>query len=104
MRGDKKLNIDPEAGPIRAPVVLWGPYLWTDGARPRPDDGLAWLPRDVERDGMHPSASGRDKVARLLLDFFKTHPLAQPWFTGRGLELKPAELPEAHKPAPAEAL
>jgi len=104
MHGDKKLNIDPSAGPIRAPVVLWGPYLWTDGARPRPDDGLVWLPGDVERDGMHPSVSGRDKVARLLLDFFKTNPLAQPWFTGRGLELPPAELPEVRKPVTEDAL
>ena len=104
MRGDKRLNIDPDAGPIRAPVVLWGPYLWADGARARLDDGLTWQPRDVESDGMHPSASGRDKVARLLLDFFKTNPLAQPWFTGRGLELKPIELPDMHKPAPEETL
>ncbi len=103
MRGDKKLNLDPEQGPIRAPVVMWGPYLWTDGAKAR-EDGLTWLPRDVERDGVHPSASGRDKVAHLLLDFFKTNPLAMPWFTGRGLDLQPAESIQPHKPVSPEAL
>ena len=103
MRGDKKLNVDPEQGPVRAPVVLWGPYLWADGAKAR-EDGLMWLPRDVERDGVHPSQSGRDKVARLLLDFFKTDPLATPWYTGRGLELQPAEPIQSHKPATVEDL
>ncbi len=34
----------------------------------------------VARDGTHPSESGRDKVARLLLDFFTTDALANSWF------------------------
>ena len=34
----------------------------------------------LARDGTHPSDSGREKVARLLLDFFKTDPTAKSWF------------------------
>jgi hypothetical protein len=33
-------------------------------------------------DGTHPSMTGRDKVAGLLLKFFKTDPLAKGWFLG----------------------
>ncbi len=104
LRGDKRLNADPEAGQVMAPVVLWGPYLWADGATPVAADGLKWEPEDVARDGVHPSERGREKVARLLLEFFRTHPLAQPWFTGHGLEVKPIELPEARPPAPENGL
>jgi len=31
-------------------------------------------------DGMHPSPSGKQKVARMLLNFFKTDPPARKWF------------------------
>ena len=47
-----------------APAVLWGPYLWTDGVKPRKSDNLVWLKEDVTtKDGTHPSNSGREKVA-----------------------------------------
>ncbi len=65
------------------PVVLWGPYLWADGTTPRKSDGLVWTRDDLGKDGTHPSESGRDKVARMLLAFFKTDPLAKVWFTAR---------------------
>lgn len=61
------------------PVLLWGPYLWADGTTPRTSDGLVWTREDLAKDGTHPSESGKDKVARLLLAFFKT----QPWFAAR---------------------
>lgn len=32
---------------------------------------------------MHPSANGREKVARLLLEFLKTDETAKPWFPGK---------------------
>jgi hypothetical protein len=32
---------------------------------------------------VHPSQTGREKVARLLLDFCKTNPPAAPWFTAK---------------------
>jgi hypothetical protein len=66
-----------------APVLLWGPYLWADGAIPR-SDGLAWLCEDLLSDGVHPESSGRQKVAEMLLDFFSTDPLTSTWFVPSG--------------------
>ena len=77
--GDPQLNADPGAGPIEAPVLLWGPYLWANGAMPRASDGLTWDPADVESDGVHPSASGEAKVAHLLQEFLATEASAAPW-------------------------
>lgn len=79
IQGNKALNYDPAKGPVKAPVLLWGPYLWADGTKPRAD-GLVYLREDLARDGTHPSPSGRQKVARLMLDFYKTDPLAKSWF------------------------
>src|SRR4030095_2123247 len=62
--GDPSLNADAARGAVRAPLLLWGPYLWADGATPRKADGLSYSPEDFGRDGTHPSPSGRDKVAR----------------------------------------
>jgi hypothetical protein len=42
-----------------------------------------WTCADVAEDGIHPSASGRLKVARLLLAFFTSDPTARPWFVER---------------------
>jgi hypothetical protein len=64
---------------LRGPWIGWGPYLWTDGRKGR-SDGFVWTCDDVKRDGTHPSAVGAAKVARLLLDFFKTDPTAKGWF------------------------
>jgi hypothetical protein len=66
-------------GRVSGPWVGWGPYLWTDGAKGR-SDGLVWTCGDVIQDGVHPSPSGRRKVAELLLDFFTSDPTAMPWF------------------------
>jgi hypothetical protein len=68
--GDAELNCDPQRGAVRAPVLLWGPYLWADGDNPRKADGLAWRRADFHVDGTHPSREGRRKVAELLLKFF----------------------------------
>ena len=70
------------AGKVTGPWLGWGPYLWTDGLRGR-NDGLFWACDDVENDGTHPSRSGIQKVATLLLDFFKTDPTARRWFVVR---------------------
>ena len=35
---------------------------------------------DLVADGVHPSPGGRQKVAEMLLGFFKTDPLAATWF------------------------
>ena len=80
VEGRKELNHDPEKGKVRAPLVLWGPYLWADGDKPRKADGLVWLAEDLARDGTHPSLKGRQKVAKLILGFMKTDPTAKLWF------------------------
>jgi hypothetical protein len=78
--GKPALNFDPARGPVKSPLLLWGPYLWADGQTPRHADQLTYLPADFGPDGTHPSNSGREKVAHLLLDFFKTDPTAKSWF------------------------
>jgi hypothetical protein len=80
IKGDPDLNYDPARGPVKSPLLLWGPYLWANGLTPRKSDGLAWERGDFVRDGVHPSPSGRQKVANLLLTFFKTDPYAKTWF------------------------
>ncbi len=82
MAGDPDLNHDPRRGEVKAPLLLWGPYLWADGTSPR-RDGLTWEQADFEPDGRHPSPSGEEKVAAMLSDFFAADPTAQPWFPAR---------------------
>jgi len=65
------------------PVLLWGPYLWADGETPRKSDGLTYARDDLALDGTHPSNSGRQKVAELLLRFFRTDETARGWFVGQ---------------------
>ena len=62
-----------------APWLGWGPYLWADGLRPR-SDALTWACADFSADGTHPSSSGRQKVAQLLLQFLRTDATAREWF------------------------
>jgi len=74
-----QLNYDPARGPVVAPWISWGPYLWVNGTVPR-SDGLTWLCSDLENDFTHPNTNGVAKVGRQLLAFFKTDPTATPWF------------------------
>ena len=83
--GDPLLNWDPARGEVRAPIAVWGPYLWTCGAHPRRIDGLAWTEADVRsNDHMHPSEAGCRKVTGQLLQFLKTDPGARLWFMKPG--------------------
>jgi hypothetical protein len=66
-------------GTLKGPWLGWGPYLWTDGTAGR-NDGLIWSCDDVDDDGTHPSKLGAQKVANLLVTFFKTDPTARRWF------------------------
>ncbi len=81
LNGDPALNFDPGKGPVNAPWLSWGPYLWANSAARR-KDGLSYEESDFATDGTHPSASGRQKVAGLLLQFFKTDTTAREWFLG----------------------
>jgi hypothetical protein len=98
--GAAALNHDAARGPVKAPLLLWGPYLWANGATPRKADGLVYLREDLAGDGTHPSASGRQKVARVMLEFFKTDPLARPWFAAHGL---PDSESATRRPGPRRA-
>ena len=77
--GKPELNYDPAKGAVRAPWIEWGPYLWTDGAKGR-KDGLMFLREDLGDDGLHPSEQGREKIATLMMNFFKMDPTTRPWF------------------------
>jgi hypothetical protein len=77
----KALNYDSKKGPVVAPLLLWGPYLWADGVTPRKSDGLTWQRKDFGQDGVHPTRDGGAvKTARQLLDFCKNDPTAKLWF------------------------
>jgi hypothetical protein len=83
--GDPRLAYSG-AGAV-APWLSWGPYLWADGLGadgvpggiPGRSDGLEWRCSDFNDDGIHPSATGRQKVSQLLLRFFK-HDATTGWF------------------------
>lgn len=78
IKGEAALNYDASRGAVQTPLLLWGPYLWADGVSPR-SDGLVYKREDLSGDGVHPSQLGREKIARQLLEFFKTDPLAKSW-------------------------
>jgi len=80
MKGDKSLNYDASRGEVKAPILVWGPYFWGDGTTPRKDDKLVWKRDDFAGDGVHPSDTGREKVAQMMLKFFTTDDLAKGWF------------------------
>lgn len=79
VQGDSALNYDPARGDVKAPWLSWGPYLWANGSTKRAD-GFSYDSADFAADGTHESQSGQRKVARLLLDFFKTDSTTRPWF------------------------
>ena len=82
LKGEPSLNCDPAKGPIRAPWLSWGPYLWANGERRRAD-GFSYTRADFVQDGTHQSRSGQQKVGELLLRFFKTDSTARGWFGGQ---------------------
>ncbi|MGD0258369.1 MAG: hypothetical protein ABSD29_00925 [Verrucomicrobiota bacterium] len=85
INGDPGLNWNPARGEVKAPVAVWGPYLWACGDRPRKTDGLVWTEQDVRsNDHMHPSEAGCRKVTEQLLKFLKTDPGARLWFLKPG--------------------
>jgi hypothetical protein len=90
MNGDPTLNYRPELGPVQAPLLLWGPYYWTDGLAPR-SDGLIWTcqPGGDMWNGIHPEPNGAQKNADQLYAFFKTDPTSTPWYLRPGVVGQP---------------
>jgi len=77
INGDASLNW--QTG--KAPVLLWGPYLWADGERGRQFDDLRYVRSDYRDDGTHTSDTGTQKIAERLQTFFTTDPTAKTWYT-----------------------
>jgi len=71
---------DQMKGETKAPTVLWGPYLWSDGEKGRQAGDLAYQRSDFRDDGTHPSDSGRQKVAEQLVKFFSSDPTSKDWY------------------------
>ncbi len=82
--GEDSLNWDPAAGPVEAPWLSWGPYLWADGLYPR-DDGLTWACNEFASDGTHPDVPARAKVANNLLAFFQNDATTEPWYVNESI-------------------
>ncbi len=83
INADPDLNYDPARGTVKAPLLLWGPYLWANGTQPRAD-GLTWLPQDLTDDCTHPAETGTAKVAAMLWNFFSTDQTTKSWFLQDG--------------------
>ncbi len=79
-------------------MAQYGPYMWANGETPR-SDGLTWLPSDFRNDGVHPSELGEEKVAQLMIDFFRTDPVSSIWWFGDGYT--PTETPPPTLPPPS---
>ncbi|MCY0952966.1 hypothetical protein [Streptomyces sp. H27-S2] len=85
INGDSNLSYG--AGGV-APWLSWGPYMWADGlgadgvagGTPGRSDGLEWACTDLVSDRVHPSATGQQKVADLILNQFSTDSTTTPWF------------------------
>lgn len=67
----------------QVPYLIWGPPLWADGKNPRAYDGLTWnceAEFAIDGGGYHLTNEGKDKLANILLDFFRTDTLSESWF------------------------
>ncbi len=83
IKGESGLNFDAGKGEVRAPWLSWGPYLWANGSKKRAD-GFSYQPGDfTANDGTHLTASGMDKVGRLMLQFFHNDSTARAWFLAK---------------------
>lgn len=66
-----------------APWIAWGPYLWSDGDRPR-RDGFLWLRTHFKDGGFETSPAGVLKGGKRLHDFFTTSDFTRCWFLADG--------------------
>ncbi len=90
IKGDARLNYDPQKGEVKAPVLLWGPYLWADGVTPRKSDGLTYEAGELAGDGTHPGPAAQEKVSKMLQALFKSE-LNAGWYVRGGAQTQPAK-------------
>lgn len=76
--GDPALEYDASRGPVVAPWISWGPYLWTDGVEPRAD-GLRMYCSDYWTDGSHPNDVGSARLAEPLRHFLEADRACTRW-------------------------
>ncbi|MFN0275493.1 MAG: hypothetical protein ACKVPJ_07100 [Chitinophagales bacterium] len=77
INGDAELSY--KGDDAKAPILLWGPYFWTQGDKPR-SDGYTFSADLLSNDGVHPNELGKIKVANDLINFWKTDAVSQLWF------------------------
>ncbi|MFN3940887.1 MAG: hypothetical protein ACK4IY_09885, partial [Chitinophagales bacterium] len=65
----------------KAPLLMWGPYFWTQGDKPR-QDGYTFTPDMTVEDGVHPNELGKIKVANDIIQFWESDPVSQLWYYG----------------------
>ncbi len=83
IKGEAGLNFEAGKGEVRAPWLSWGPYLWANGSKKRAD-GFSYEPGDfTANDGTHLTASGMEKVGRLMLQFFQNDSTSRTWFLAK---------------------
>ncbi len=83
LAGKPDMNYDAAKGPVRAPWVEWGPYIWADGVKGN-KSGLSYVKSDYsDQDGTHPAPGAQAKIAARLLEFMKTDPTSKGWFLAK---------------------
>jgi hypothetical protein len=83
IKGDPDLNFDPKKGPVKAPWLSWGPYLWANGTTKRAD-GFYSDKEDFAGDGTHHANAGVRKMGEQVLKFFESDSTTKSWFLGSG--------------------
>ncbi len=101
---DPELSYNELNGSVKAPLLRWGPYLWADGVNPRRDNGLTWECSDFDDDGVHPSASGRMKAGKMLLNFMQTDSSARIWYLSEDAQGRTVEPLMFASPFPSTVL
>ncbi len=91
---EKQIDGDPALSwkgvNAKAPLLLWGPYFWTQGDKTRAD-GYSFTPDLVVNDGVHPNAKGEERVAKDMMEFWKDDPVSRIWLTGEMSDIEIAE-------------
>ena len=82
IKGDADLNYDAKKGEVKAPWLSWGPYLWANGTKKRPD-GFYYEVSDFSGDGTHHSSDGSAKIGRHMVQFFQNDSTSRSWFTAK---------------------